>query len=159
MTPVRQTLYWLSSPATADHRSRRPASGILLPVRARHCVWIAVAIGAVSCGPSGAHTGTAPAASPVSALSQDGDAGDATLGRDLDAYVLAFGRNWGEASAFSGYMALARDGNVVFGRAYGKADRERGIAADRDTLFRLGSLSKPFTAVAIMQLAERGLLR
>jgi len=128
-------------------------------VRARHCVWIAVAIGAASCGPSGAHTGTAPAASPLSVPSQDRDAGDATLGHDLDAYVLAFGRNWGEGSAFSGYVALARDGNVIFGKAYGKADRERGVAADRDTLFRIGSLSKPFTAVSIMQLAERGLLR
>jgi CubicO group peptidase (beta-lactamase class C family)/formylglycine-generating enzyme required for sulfatase activity len=73
--------------------------------------------------------------------------------------VSSFGKTWGEAEAFNGYLAVAHGGDVVFAKAYGKADRETGAPADLDTRFRLGSLTKPFTAIAILQLEERGLLR
>jgi CubicO group peptidase (beta-lactamase class C family) len=57
---------------------------------------------------------------------------------------------------FSGAVLVAKDGAVRFSRAYGLADRERGIANTLRTRFRIGSMNKMFTAVAILQLAEDG---
>lgn len=57
---------------------------------------------------------------------------------------------------FSGAILLAQDGRVRFRKAYGLADRARRKPNRLDTQFRFGSMGKMFTAVAIMQLAERG---
>ncbi|MFG1691619.1 serine hydrolase domain-containing protein, partial [Gemmatimonadota bacterium] len=46
----------------------------------------------------------------------------------------------------------------LWGRGFGFADRERHIPATVNTIYRVGSVSKSFTAVAMMQAAERGLL-
>jgi|GEM_PF-731066 len=59
---------------------------------------------------------------------------------------------------FSGVVMLAKDGRPVFQRAYGVADRTRGIANTVDTRFNLGSMNKMFTAVAIAQLVSAGKL-
>jgi D-alanyl-D-alanine carboxypeptidase len=45
---------------------------------------------------------------------------------------------------------------VLFSPAYGPADRERGIPNTVQTRFRIGSMNKMFTAVAILQLVEAG---
>jgi CubicO group peptidase (beta-lactamase class C family) len=57
---------------------------------------------------------------------------------------------------FSGAILVAQDGRVLFQKAYGLADRGRSKPNTLDTQFRFGSMGKMFTAVAIMQLAERG---
>jgi CubicO group peptidase (beta-lactamase class C family) len=57
---------------------------------------------------------------------------------------------------FSGAILVARSGRVLFQRAYGLADREHRKPTKLDTQFRFGSMGKMFTAVAIMQLAEKG---
>ncbi|MFN3667815.1 MAG: serine hydrolase [Brevundimonas sp.] len=62
------------------------------------------------------------------------------------------------AEEFSGSVLVARDGEVLLDRGYGLANREWNIPNDGDTKFRLGSLTKQFTAVAIMILNERGLV-
>ena len=63
-----------------------------------------------------------------------------------------------EASAdrFSGAVLVAKDGEVVFSTACGLADRERKIPNTVQTRFRIGSMNKMFTAVAILQLVEAG---
>jgi CubicO group peptidase (beta-lactamase class C family) len=48
---------------------------------------------------------------------------------------------------------------VVVRRAYGLADLERRIAATPETDYRLASVSKQFTAMAVMLLAKDGKLR
>lgn len=63
-----------------------------------------------------------------------------------------------EAEAFSGSVLVARDGEVLLDRGYGFANREWSIPNDGDTKFRLGSVTKQFTAVAVMILNERGLI-
>ena len=63
-----------------------------------------------------------------------------------------------EAGAFSGAVLVARDGEVLLDKGYGFANREWLIPNDGDTEFRLGSITKQFTAVAIMILNERGLV-
>ena len=57
---------------------------------------------------------------------------------------------------FSGAVLVAANGPVLFSGAYGLADRERGIPNIIQTRFRIGSMNKMFTAVAILQLTEAG---
>ena len=63
-----------------------------------------------------------------------------------------------DAEEFSGSVLVARDGEILLDRGYGFANREWNIPNDGDTKFRLGSVTKQFTAVAIMILHERGLV-
>ena len=55
-------------------------------------------------------------------------------------------------------VAWVVDGRTVHAAGYGMADAERGRAANADTIYRAGSISKLFNAVAAMQLVERGQL-
>jgi D-alanyl-D-alanine carboxypeptidase len=57
---------------------------------------------------------------------------------------------------FSGAVLLAKGGRVLFQKAYGLADRAQRKPNRLDTQFRFGSMGKMFTAVAIMQLVEKG---
>jgi CubicO group peptidase (beta-lactamase class C family) len=54
--------------------------------------------------------------------------------------------------------AVVLDGEPVWSAGFGMADLENSSPAASSTLFRLGSISKPITAVAILQLNERGKL-
>lgn len=60
---------------------------------------------------------------------------------------------------FSGVVLIAKDGKPVWQKAYGLADRETQTANNLDTRFRLGSMNKMITSVAIAQLVEAGKLR
>jgi D-alanyl-D-alanine carboxypeptidase len=59
---------------------------------------------------------------------------------------------------FSGVVVLARQGQPVFQRAYGMADRGTSRPNDLETAFNLGSINKVFTQTAIMQLVAAGKL-
>lgn len=59
---------------------------------------------------------------------------------------------------FMGAVLVVKDGKVLLDRGYGSANLEWKIPNDGDTKFRLGSVTKQFTAVAIMMLHERGKL-
>jgi len=63
------------------------------------------------------------------------------------------------ARTFSGVVLVADHGKPVFRRAYGLANREWNIAATPETVFRIGSTTKTFTATAVLQLADKGALR
>lgn len=54
--------------------------------------------------------------------------------------------------------AVLRDGELIWESAIGAADVEAGIDATPDTQFRCGSITKTFTAAAIMQLRDAGKL-
>jgi CubicO group peptidase (beta-lactamase class C family) len=55
-------------------------------------------------------------------------------------------------------VLIARKGKIVCHEAIGLRDREAGAAMSTDTLFRIYSMTKPFTSVAAMMLAEEGKL-
>ena len=55
-------------------------------------------------------------------------------------------------------VAIARGGEMIHAEGYGRADIEHDIAADAETIFRIGSITKQFTAAAIMRLVEQGKL-
>ena len=63
-----------------------------------------------------------------------------------------------KADQFSGMALLAKDGRVLFQRAYGLADRAAGIPNRVTTRFEVASVTKVFTAVAVARLAEAGQL-
>ena len=54
-----------------------------------------------------------------------------------------------------GALAVVKDHRLVYARGYGWADREQKLAATPESLFRIASLSKPVTAVAVLKLAEQ----
>jgi D-alanyl-D-alanine carboxypeptidase len=55
-------------------------------------------------------------------------------------------------------IAVVRQGEVILTRGYGLSDLENDVPATAETIYRLGSITKQFTALAIMQLAEQGKL-
>ncbi|CAN5732444.1 hypothetical protein BH23GEM9_BH23GEM9_20500 [soil metagenome] len=63
------------------------------------------------------------------------------------------------ADGFSGAVLIVRDGRTVFEGAYGHADRERRIPNSLVTQFRVGSMNKMLTAVAVLQLVQAGTVR
>ncbi len=54
--------------------------------------------------------------------------------------------------------AVVAGDRVVWAEGFGWADREAGIPAGVETIYRTGSISKSFTAVALMQQVERGVI-
>ncbi|WP_162606602.1 serine hydrolase domain-containing protein [Jiangella asiatica] len=64
-----------------------------------------------------------------------------------------------ERDEFSGTILVSQRGRTVLSRSYGLADKEREIPNARDTIFATGSVTKLFTAIAVVQLAEREQLR
>jgi serine beta-lactamase-like protein LACTB len=87
-------------------------------------------------------------AEPVSSL-----APEAT--QKIDAAVEAW-RSQSNAPALS--LAVVLDNQLAFTKGYGLADLEKKIAASNETVYRLASLTKSLTAVAVMQLVEEGKL-
>ncbi|WP_293368497.1 serine hydrolase [Phenylobacterium sp.] len=63
-----------------------------------------------------------------------------------------------QAGMFSGAVLVAANGRPVLRRGVGLADRELGVAAAPEMKFRIGSITKQFTATAILQLQEAGKL-
>lgn len=53
---------------------------------------------------------------------------------------------------------VARNGQIVYKKAFGMANLEYNIPMQVDNIFRIGSITKQFTAVAILQLMEQGKL-
>ena len=62
------------------------------------------------------------------------------------ALVLASAVVAGEPGSFA---IVSRNGTVVYARAAGSADIENDVPITKQTVFRIASLTKPFTAVAI----------
>jgi D-alanyl-D-alanine carboxypeptidase len=63
------------------------------------------------------------------------------------------------ADRFAGTVLVAKNDKVLFSGAYGLADREKKIPNTLDTRFRIGSMNKMFTAVAVLQLVEAGKIK
>ncbi|HEX8641255.1 MAG TPA: serine hydrolase domain-containing protein [Allosphingosinicella sp.] len=107
--------------------------------RLRNCLYICLlALGAMSAGP-------ALAASPPS---------PAALEALVDEYLSPVLRT----NNFSGVVAVARGDEIQFQKGYGYASQELRVPHRPETLFHIASISKPFTAAAILRLAERGAL-
>ena len=72
----------------------------------------------------------------------------------LDGFALGLA----EADRFAGVVLVARDGRILFKRAYGARDADGAAPAAADTRYDLASAGKMFTAVAILQQVAAGRL-
>lgn len=73
----------------------------------------------------------------------------------LDALVGAYHR----LDQFTGSALVAEKGKVVFKKGYGLANREWDVPNAPDTKFRLGSITKQFTSMLVMQLVHEGKIK
>jgi CubicO group peptidase (beta-lactamase class C family) len=73
------------------------------------------------------------------------------LGAKLDHYLTA--------SSYTGAAFVAKDGKIVLMKGYGLADREAKRPWGPDTLVSIGSITKQFTAAAILKLETEGKLK
>jgi CubicO group peptidase (beta-lactamase class C family) len=106
--------------------------------RVRHPSWLSALSAAIACGSLIAAVLLAePQALDIPAL------------RDRARKIVEDG------AAPSVVIAVARDGRLIWSEGFGFADRESKIAATPQTPYSVASLTKPFTATAVMVLAER----
>lgn len=77
---------------------------------------------------------------------------------ELDGRITQYVQPYVETNNFSGAVLVARDGRVIFSRAYGFSDRERRIPNTPRTRFHVASMSMQFTAAAALRLIEAGQL-
>lgn len=66
---------------------------------------------------------------------------------------------YAEYGAFNGSVLVADKGSVIYKKGFGLADMEWNIPNEPDTKHRLGSITKQFTSLLIMQLVEQGKLK
>jgi CubicO group peptidase (beta-lactamase class C family) len=79
----------------------------------------------------------------------------ASLQKRLDQVADSYTEN----NAFMGSVLVARGDEILLSKGYGKANLEQNIPNDPDTKFRIGSLTKQFTAVLVLLLQQNGKLR
>jgi len=82
-------------------------------------------------------------------------ASDEQIIKNADEYMEAVRR----VDGFNGTVLLARDGKPIVSKGYGMANIELDVANTPENVFRLGSVTKQFTSMAIMILQERGKLK
>jgi len=58
-----------------------------------------------------------------------------------------------------GALAVVKDGRLVHARGYGWADKEKQQRVEPTSLYRIASISKPVTGVAVLKLVEQGKLK
>ncbi|MCP4545081.1 MAG: beta-lactamase family protein [bacterium] len=85
---------------------------------------------------------------------QTATARDRRLERKVDAYMAPLL----ERDLISGSILIASRGEILLAKGYGLANREYEMPNTPDTAFRLGSVSKQFTAMGIFLLAQEGKL-
>ncbi len=90
-----------------------------------------------------------PTVAPTPTLSPE-----AQLAAQIDGYVA----DLTEKGQFSGSILVGREGKVIISKGYGMANYEHNVPNTPHTKFRLGSITKQFTAMAILMLQQEGKL-
>jgi CubicO group peptidase (beta-lactamase class C family) len=72
---------------------------------------------------------------------------------EVDKLVGSFISNW---KINGGSVAIAKDGRLIYNKAFGFADQKSTVMATPYNLYRVASVSKPITAIAIMKLVDEG---
>ena len=99
----------------------------------------------------------ASTAAPMAASAQD--AGSAALSPDTIAQIDSGTNKAVTVGRVAGVsVAVARDGTIVYSRGYGFANVAHHVGATVQTHYEIGSITKQFTATAILQLKEQGKL-
>ena len=77
------------------------------------------------------------------------------LNRKFDSYI----QSMHERGDFNGSVLIAVQGEVILANGYGFANVKLNVPNQRETVYRIGSISKPITAEAIQTLTHQGQLR
>ena len=75
--------------------------------------------------------------------------------QDLDKHIESFMKKWNIAGAS---VAVVKDERLIYSKGFGYADKENEVKVEPKHLFRIASVSKLITAVAVMKLIEDGKL-
>ncbi|HKX83748.1 MAG TPA: serine hydrolase [Pyrinomonadaceae bacterium] len=81
------------------------------------------------------------------------------LGQDKAAQIDELMKQYNSFGQFNGSVLVAENGNVILKKGYGLANMEWKVPNEPDTKFRLGSITKQFTATLILQLVEQGKIK
>src|SRR5262245_24471349 len=100
----------------------------------------------------------APPATHATSPAPTAPAAAANPADTFDARVDAYLRPFVDGGNFSGAVLVAREEKPIVDRAYGMASYELGVANTPRTRFHIASVSKPFTAAAILMLEAQGKL-
>jgi CubicO group peptidase (beta-lactamase class C family) len=73
----------------------------------------------------------------------------------IDALIRAYNKD----DNFNGVVLVSEKGNIILEKAYGIADRELNVPMNVEMKFKIASLSKPFTAMIILQLVDEGTIK
>jgi len=76
-----------------------------------------------------------------------------SLGKRIDSFLTL-----GVSNGYSGSVLVALDGEILLAKGYGRADRDLNIPNKPNTVFNIGSVTKQFTAAAILKLADNNKL-
>ena len=80
------------------------------------------------------------------------------VAQDIEAKVDEYVGTYLKIGNFSGSILIAKEGRILLSKGYGMANLEHDVPNAPQTIFRLGSVTKQFTSMAIMQLREKGRL-
>ncbi len=79
--------------------------------------------------------------------------------QDLSARFDQIAKARADAKRFMGSILIARDDQLLFEKSYGLADLQWNVPNTKDAKFRIGSVTKQFTATCILLLEEQGKLK
>jgi CubicO group peptidase (beta-lactamase class C family) len=87
----------------------------------------------------------------------EGSIGDGSFTKNADEYIQALNEIT-TAGKINGHVLVAKNGEVLLSKGYGATDYDTETKITEDTIFLIGSITKPITALAVMQLQEKGAL-
>jgi len=79
--------------------------------------------------------------------------------KDVQKKIDGLVKQYNEYGQFNGSILVADQGKVIYEKGFGMANMEWGIPNGPDTKFRIGSITKQFTAALILQLVDEGKIK
>ena len=113
---------------------------------------------AAACGGNGANNAATSESPPASAFVSETIPASASTSEPADMAQALRTTVMNDLDDFRGAVLVARGDDVMLSEGFGAADVEAGIPNEPTTRFRLGSVTKQFTGLAILILREQGLL-
>ena len=83
----------------------------------------------------------------------------AAWGQDVAEKADQYLSTWAKQGRFSGVVLIAKGDRILLRKGYGMANYELNVPNSPETVFRIGSITKVFTALSVLQLEEKGLLK
>ena len=83
----------------------------------------------------------------------------AVWGQDVAEKADQYLSTWAKQGRFSGAVLIAKGDKILLRKGYGMANYELNVPNSPEMVFRIGSITKSFTALSVLQLEEKGLLK